>query len=170
MSIQRGVALITGSAQGIGREIALHLTRDGLEVALDDVATKYDQLIAIEIEGLGRKTCIVPVDVSEEDHVVDCYSRNPFLSSEPTAAAHCASKFAVRSSTWFNAIRRCMIGNRQIKHNGLPEHIASIVNYLASKEAHFITECHHVEVHEQKPATPVDCGSTTATGLFSKQE
>jgi NAD(P)-dependent dehydrogenase (short-subunit alcohol dehydrogenase family) len=32
-----------------------------------------------------------------------------------------------------------LIGNRPIKHNGQPEDIASIVSYLASKEAHFIT-------------------------------
>jgi len=32
-----------------------------------------------------------------------------------------------------------LIGNRPIKHNGQPEDIASIVSYLASNEAHFIT-------------------------------
>ncbi|KAG0697575.1 short-chain dehydrogenase/reductase SDR [Suillus ampliporus] len=32
-----------------------------------------------------------------------------------------------------------LMGNRPIKHNGQPEDIASIVSYLASKEAHFIT-------------------------------
>jgi NAD(P)-dependent dehydrogenase (short-subunit alcohol dehydrogenase family) len=71
MFIPKGVALITGSAQGIGRSIALRLAKDGFDIALNDVATKHRQLIAVatEIEGLGRKTCIVPADVSEEDQV-----------------------------------------------------------------------------------------------------
>jgi len=32
-----------------------------------------------------------------------------------------------------------LVGNRPVKHDGQPEDIASIVSYLASKEAHFIT-------------------------------
>jgi NAD(P)-dependent dehydrogenase (short-subunit alcohol dehydrogenase family) len=71
MFISKGIALITGSAQGIGRGIALRLARDGFDIALNDVTTKHKQLTAVatEIEGLGRKTCIVHADVSEEDQV-----------------------------------------------------------------------------------------------------
>jgi NAD(P)-dependent dehydrogenase (short-subunit alcohol dehydrogenase family) len=76
MFIPKGVALITGSTQGIGRSIALRLAKDGFDIALNDVTTKHKQLTAVatEIESLGRKTCIVPADVSEEDqvkHMVD---------------------------------------------------------------------------------------------------
>src|ERR1700709_1722351 len=69
--IPRGVALITGSAQGLGRSIALRLATDGFNIALNDLPTKHKQLNALsaEIENLGRKTCIVPADVSEEDQV-----------------------------------------------------------------------------------------------------
>ncbi|OJA12709.1 hypothetical protein AZE42_02866, partial [Rhizopogon vesiculosus] len=71
MSIPKGVALITGAAQGIGRGIALRLATDGFDIALNDVATKHEQLAAVatEIERLGGKTCVVPADVSEEDQV-----------------------------------------------------------------------------------------------------
>jgi NAD(P)-dependent dehydrogenase (short-subunit alcohol dehydrogenase family) len=69
--IPNGVALITGAAQGLGRSIALRLATDGFDIALNDLPAKHEQLSAVakEIEGLGRKTCIVPADVSQEDQV-----------------------------------------------------------------------------------------------------
>jgi NAD(P)-dependent dehydrogenase (short-subunit alcohol dehydrogenase family) len=71
MSISKGVALITGSAQGIGRGIALRLARDGFDIALNDVPTKSTQLqsVATEVENLGRQVCVVPADVSDHEQV-----------------------------------------------------------------------------------------------------
>jgi len=71
MSIAKGVALITGSAQGIGRGIALRLSKDGFDIALNDVSSKRDQLRAVEedIEKIGRRTCLVPADVTNEGDV-----------------------------------------------------------------------------------------------------
>jgi len=71
MSITKGVALITGSARGIGRSIALRLARDGFDVALNDVSSKRDQLHAVagDIDKIGRKSLLVPADVTVEDEV-----------------------------------------------------------------------------------------------------
>lgn len=71
MSIAKGIALITGSAQGIGRGIALRLARDGFDIALNDLPLKRDQLraVASDIESMGRKTHLVPGDVAVEDDV-----------------------------------------------------------------------------------------------------
>ncbi|KAG2131565.1 hypothetical protein BD769DRAFT_1723317 [Suillus cothurnatus] len=250
MSPQTGIALITGSAQGIGRSIALRLARDGFDIALNDLPTKSDQLAAVasEIEALGRNACIVTADVTIEEEVKNMINdtvkelsgldvmvanagipgantvlattvedwertftvnaRGVFLCYKhaalqmisqgrggriigassiagkigfPSAAAYCASKFAVRGLTQTAALElgkynitvnayapgviqtqildsisdqsgnvsladedstnylTQLIGNRPIKHNGQPEDIASIVSYLASNEAHFIT-------------------------------
>lgn len=250
MSPQKGIALITGSAQGIGRSIALRLARDGFDIALNDVPVKSEQLAAVasEVEALGRKACIVIADVTIEEEVKNMITdavkelsgldvmvanagipgaktvlettvedwertftvnaRGVFLCYKhaavqmisqgrggriigassiagkigfPSAAAYCASKFAVRGLTQTAALElgkhnitvnayapgviqtqildsisdqsgnvsladedstnylTQLIGNRPIKHNGQPEDIASIVSYLASKEAHFIT-------------------------------
>ncbi|KAG1867102.1 hypothetical protein C8R48DRAFT_772297 [Suillus tomentosus] len=250
MSPQKGIALITGSAQGIGRSIALRLARDGFDIALNDIPMKSEQLAAVagEIEALGRKACIVIADVTIEEEVKNMITdtvkelsgldvmvanagipgantvlettvedwertftvnaRGVFLCYKhaavqmisqgrggriigassiagkigfPSAAAYCASKFAVRGLTQTAALElgkhnitvnayapgviqtqildsisdqsgnvsladedstnylTQLIGNRPIKHNGQPEDIASIVSYLASKEAHFIT-------------------------------
>jgi NAD(P)-dependent dehydrogenase (short-subunit alcohol dehydrogenase family) len=66
-----GIALITGSAQGIGRSIALRLARDGFNVALNDLPNKDAklELVATEIESLGRQVCIVPADVTVDKQV-----------------------------------------------------------------------------------------------------
>ena len=71
MSIVKGIALITGSAQGLGRTIALRLAKDGFDIALNDVSAKRDQLRAVanDIEKIGRRTHLVPADVVIEGEV-----------------------------------------------------------------------------------------------------
>ena len=68
MSDAKGIALITGSAQGLGRSIALRLARDGFDIALNDVSSKRDQprAVADDVEKLGRKSLLVPADVTAE--------------------------------------------------------------------------------------------------------
>ncbi|KAG2136958.1 uncharacterized protein EDB93DRAFT_1253817 [Suillus bovinus] len=71
MSISKGIALITGSAQGIGRSVALRLARDGFDVALNDLPNKDAKLesVATEIKSLGRQVCIVPANVADNNQV-----------------------------------------------------------------------------------------------------
>ncbi|OJA10261.1 hypothetical protein AZE42_08917 [Rhizopogon vesiculosus] len=71
MSVSKGVALITGSAQGIGHSIALRLASDGFDIALNDMPTKGTELesLASKIESLGRAVCIVPANVSVDEQV-----------------------------------------------------------------------------------------------------
>jgi len=247
MSIATGIALITGSAQGIGRSIALRLARDGFDIALNDVPSKRDKLRAVadEIDKIGRRTLLVPADVSVEqdvkgivqdvskqlggldvmvanagigkfkslittevedwDRTMAVNARGPFLcykyaaqqmikqgrggriigassilgrSAAPVCAPYAASKFALRGLTQSAAlelgkykitvnayapgfIQTPMVEEaladtaeadvemmnaaisrfsmRGIEAESQPEEIASIVSYLASKEAHFIT-------------------------------
>ena len=71
------VGLITGAAQGIGRDIALRLARDGLDVALNDVPGKLVKLEAVRDEileqarasGTVRRCVVMPGDVSKEAEV-----------------------------------------------------------------------------------------------------
>lgn len=67
----KGVAIVTGAAQGIGRAIALRLAKDGFNVSLNDIHTNEDKLkhVANEISS-GRVKAISTVgDVSKEKDV-----------------------------------------------------------------------------------------------------
>lgn len=71
MSQPKGTAIVTGASQGIGRAIALRLADDGFDIALNDISTKSMGLeaVASDINGKGRRTIVVPADVSVEDEV-----------------------------------------------------------------------------------------------------
>lgn len=68
----KGVALVTGSSQGIGKAIALRLADDGYDLAINDVSRGKENLIILskEIEAKGRKVFIFEGDVSIERDVV----------------------------------------------------------------------------------------------------
>ncbi|TFK66468.1 NAD-binding protein [Pluteus cervinus] len=75
--LSKGVALVTGAAQGIGRGIALRLADDGFDVAINDITSKAEALALVQEEiktrasAKGHKisTLVVLADVSKEDQV-----------------------------------------------------------------------------------------------------
>lgn len=71
-SSYKGVAIITGAAEGIGRGIALRLVSDGFDVAINDIHAKIDTLerVVSEIKtNSSRRAISVPGDVSNEGDV-----------------------------------------------------------------------------------------------------
>ena len=69
MSLSGKTALVTGAAQGIGRDIALALAADGADVAICDVNLEAAQKTAAEIEAKGRKGLAVKANVASSDDV-----------------------------------------------------------------------------------------------------
>jgi len=64
MSLSGKIALVTGAAQGIGREIALALATDGADVAICDVNIEAAQKTVADIEGKGRKSLALKANVA----------------------------------------------------------------------------------------------------------
>ena len=73
-SASKGIAIVTGSAQGIGAGIALRLASDGFDVALNDIPVSDSE---IALEELSRRiedeykvrSIVVLGDVSKEEDV-----------------------------------------------------------------------------------------------------
>jgi 3-oxoacyl-[acyl-carrier protein] reductase len=58
------VAVITGSARGIGKEIALHLAMEGADIFLDDLRVAEMEATSWEIKDMGRKVLTFAADIS----------------------------------------------------------------------------------------------------------
>ena len=70
-------AIITGSARGIGKAIAIKLAEDGYDIALNDLPSRLDELetVATKIKEIGRKVLIAPADVTDEQAMDDLVSK-----------------------------------------------------------------------------------------------
>jgi 3-oxoacyl-[acyl-carrier protein] reductase len=86
MSLNGKIALVTGAAQGIGRDIALGLAADGADVAICDVNLEAAQKTAADIETKSRKSLAVKANVAASgdvttmiDQVVDKFGRIDIL-------------------------------------------------------------------------------------------
>jgi 3-oxoacyl-[acyl-carrier protein] reductase len=69
MSLNGKIALVTGAAQGIGRDIALGLAKDGADVAICDVNLEAAQKTAGDIEAMGRKSLALKANVAASAEV-----------------------------------------------------------------------------------------------------
>ena len=68
MKLQGKVALVTGSAQGIGQAIALRLAQEGADIIVDDRALGQSaQDTAAAIAAMGRKVHMIQGDLANTD-------------------------------------------------------------------------------------------------------
>lgn len=65
--------IVTGSARGIGKSIALRLASDGYNVCINDIPAleKGCEEVVKEIESMGRKACTAVADVTKRADVKD---------------------------------------------------------------------------------------------------
>jgi 3-oxoacyl-[acyl-carrier protein] reductase len=75
MPLTDQVAIVTGGARGIGREIALLLAKEGVHPALFDVNEQTLAQTVQELEGMGRRAMGLVVDVTNATAVDDAVSK-----------------------------------------------------------------------------------------------
>ena len=71
MDLTDKVAIVTGSARGIGREIALKLAEVGADVVVNDIEAAAESLKSVvkEIKALNRQSLAITADVSSSEDV-----------------------------------------------------------------------------------------------------
>ncbi len=65
MKLKGKVALVTGSAQGIGKSIAMALAKEGADVVISDINQELAQATSAEIAALGVKTTAIKLNVAD---------------------------------------------------------------------------------------------------------
>ena len=69
MRLKDKIAVVTGAASGIGKEIATAYLREGARVAIADLDLKAGQAAARELDNTGTRAMAVVMDVTQEDQV-----------------------------------------------------------------------------------------------------
>ena len=69
MSLSNRVAIVTGSGQGIGREIALKLADQGASIVISDVNAATAKEVASEIKAKNGKSIAIPANVAVADEI-----------------------------------------------------------------------------------------------------
>jgi len=68
MRLKDKIAIVTGSGQGIGREIALAFAREGAKVVVSDITDEIFRVVK-EIEAIGSEALAAKCDVSKPTDV-----------------------------------------------------------------------------------------------------
>src|SRR5262245_12864157 len=63
------VAIITGAASGIGKEIAILFAREGAKVAIADLSQRAADATAREIDPSGKRAIGIAMDVANQEQV-----------------------------------------------------------------------------------------------------
>jgi len=69
LKLKGKVALVTGSAQGIGKAVALLLARNGADIIVSDINLEKAEETAKEIEAIGSKSMAIRTDVANLEDV-----------------------------------------------------------------------------------------------------
>jgi NAD(P)-dependent dehydrogenase (short-subunit alcohol dehydrogenase family) len=140
----RGVALVTGAAKRIGREIALALARDGWDVAVHYASSRGEALMTVqEIESLGRRACAINRDLAIETGVRSMLAQCAAELGAVTCVVNSASIFERDAIASFGteALLRHMRVNTaapvllaQALHAALPPHVQGVVINLLDQK------------------------------------
>lgn len=135
------VAVVTGAANGLGREIAILLAREGARVALGDLESDGLERTAETITKAGGTTAIVVGDLTEErpaaaliTTAVERFGRIDILINVVGGSRNNAKIWELNQTVDYSPNRMT-----PLRRLGEPIEVAHAVLFLASDEASYIT-------------------------------
>lgn len=164
MLLKHKVAVITGSAVGIGRGIAVALAREGADIIALDIDVLENHTTAAEVGAVGRECLALACDVSDKIQVrtaineglaafgrVDVLVNNAAVWDDSSLLG---GTYESQTAAYDNAMGSCAMGAYYCARACAPAMAAkdggNIINVITEhvKEGHYIT---------QAPALGYDC-------------
>ena len=110
MQLQDKVAFITGSASGIGKEIAIVFAKQGAKIVIADLNKEAADATAAELKATGAQAIGVAVDVTSEDQVnaavEEAAAASQSLQEQASTLARTVSAFKLQSGSHYAAPRQ----------------------------------------------------------------
>jgi NAD(P)-dependent dehydrogenase (short-subunit alcohol dehydrogenase family) len=142
------VAIVTGSASGIGRASAMAFAREGATVVVSDISVDRGEQVAAEIRKSKGQAMFVPCDTSksgEVEHLVettiktygrlDCAVNNAGIEGDLGSTVECSEENWARTiGINLSGVFYCMkheLRHMRAQKRGTIVNIASIVGYIA---------------------------------------
>jgi NAD(P)-dependent dehydrogenase (short-subunit alcohol dehydrogenase family) len=85
LSLQGGVAIVTGGGSGIGKAVAELLVAEGSSVAVLDIQVANAEKVAADLQAAGGRTLAIGVDVTDEKQVREAVVQVTSTLGVPTA-------------------------------------------------------------------------------------
>ena len=76
MDLKNKVAIVTGSARGIGRAIALKFAEAGANLIITDISEEFGKKVVEEIQNLGRDAIWIKADISKSEDANDLIQKS----------------------------------------------------------------------------------------------
>ena len=160
MQLKDKVAFITGSASGIGKEIAILFAQEGAKIVIADLNKAAADATAAELQGQGAQAIGVAVDVTSEDQVdaaveeaakafggIDILVSNAGIQIvhpvEEFSFADWKKMLAIHLDGAFLTTRECLRDMEKRRTGGAIIYMGSVHSHLASKlKAPYVTAKH----------------------------
>ena len=75
MRLKDRVALVTGGAQGIGRQICLTFAKEGADIVIADINLEQAEKTKGEIQSLGRRAEVEELDITDYSKVQNAVNK-----------------------------------------------------------------------------------------------
>lgn len=132
MKLEGKVALVTGSAQGIGEAIAIRLAQEGADIIIDDRLGNSGALeTRKQIEAIGRRACVIGGDLAIELAPLGITINNiaPGAIETPINAKLLKSPDLMKG----------LLSNIPLNRLGKGSDVAGVAAFLASSDADYMT-------------------------------